>query len=132
MDTTTPMHVHAVDGVQYVTAVAIDGWTTGPCKTADIALARLVTYERGDEVTEAAPNQCSRAQMKALLAWARAAGIRDAGQTVDTIQDAIHGGLHSDEWTRASAIAVKMWRGLPPSVRLAGSAMIRRIPGVTS
>lgn len=122
-----------IDGAWYFGAVASDGWPTGPCLSEGKALERLRAYESGAEVSEAAPDQLSRAQMTGILQWRHGVG--------STIRDMLHGlaseaqlggGLHSEAWLRASRAAVAVWDIVPDSVRLAGGARIRKAAGEQS
>jgi hypothetical protein len=97
-----------IDGITYYTATASDGWTTGPCPSVAICSERLAAYEAGEEVSEAAPEQFSRAQ----LATARYE-IQRRPRTVliaqmdQAIQDALRNGLHSDAWIRATRLLLE-------------------------
>lgn len=121
-----------VDGVTYYGMVAVDGWPTGPCPSPEKARERLDAYEAGLEVSEAAPQQLSRAQLSAVL--------RLWGGVGPTIRERLHAlaaeaqlaGLHSEAWIRASAAVVARWAILPEAVRHAGGARIRRAPGEVS
>lgn len=110
-----------VDGVTYYSTIASDGWPTGPCLTASKALERVAAYEAGEEVSEAAPQQFSRAQMTAARRC-----IRDGGELARTIQAALDSGLHTEEWCRASARLIRLGRSIPPEVWRAGGARVRK------
>lgn len=120
-----------IDGVAYSSAVAADGWPTGPCSTADRALERLHRYESGDEVSEAAPGQFSRAQMTVALSWGQRERL---DEEVAMIERARQDGLHSEAWVRASfrLLSDMLRREIPRSVWDAGGARIRRSAGEPS
>src|ERR1044071_8931120 len=59
-----------IAGNIYYQLAACDGWSSGPCLSPAKAIERITAYERCEEISEAAPGQASRAQMKAFLAWA--------------------------------------------------------------
>lgn len=121
-----------VDGVTYYGLVAVDGWPTGPCTSPEKARERLDAYEAGLEVSEAAPQQLSRAQLSAVLRLRHglAPSIRERLQGLAS--EAQLAGLHSQEWIRASAAVVAVWAILPEAVRHAGGARIRRAAGEVS
>jgi hypothetical protein len=115
-----------IAGQPYYQGVAEDGWPTGPCPSPEKCVERLAAYERGEEVSEAAPGQCSRAQMTAFGVW-----IEDQEQ-YGLVADAVACGLHSAEWARASRLFVSMLATLPDYVVRAGGARIRKAPGEAS
>jgi hypothetical protein len=116
----------SIAGVTYYYDLAEDGWPTGPCPSVELAVARRCAYERGEEVSEAAPGQCSRAQMTAFAAW-----LEDQEQYAG-VMDAVVSGLHSAEWVRASALFVSVIDSLPDYIVHAGGARIRRATGEVS
>src|SRR5689334_23185218 len=103
----------AVDGVLYYGLVAVDGWPTGPCPSPEKARERLDAYEAGAEVSEAAPQQLSRAQLSAVLRFRHglAPSIRERLHALASAAQLA--GLHSEEWIRASAAVVSVWSILP-------------------
>jgi hypothetical protein len=113
------------DGVTYYSAIACDGWPTGPCATADKAIERAAAYERGEEVSEAAPGQASRAQMQAFRSWVEVQRFRDGGGIARTVDAAIEAGLHTAEWLRSSTL-LRNLAGSADQVIHAGGAYIRR------
>jgi hypothetical protein len=129
----------------YYGTVAVDGWPTGPCPSQEIALQRVTMYERCEEVSEAAPQQLSRAQMTAAHDWSRGrfrVGIatRDAdgndvypgasenAEVLSACLCALRAGLHSPAWIEASDLILRLMinRSIPTYVENAGGAMIRR------
>lgn len=119
----------AVDGVTYYGLVAVDGWPTGPCPSPEKARERLDAYEAGDDVSEAAPQQLSRAQLSAVLRLQHGLAPSIRTRLQELAAEAQLAGLHSEAWIRASAAAVNMWGILP---YLAGGARIRRAAGEVS
>lgn len=120
------------DGVRYYGAVAEDGWPTGPCQSEAHARERLGLYESGQEVSEAAPGQLSRAQLAAVLRWRTGVGSTFRDRLHALAADAQIMGLHSPNWVRASAAVVAVWGIVPESVRFAGGARLRRSAGEVS
>lgn len=118
----TEIFTMVVDGVTYFGAIALDGWPTGPCPSEAKALERLAAYERGEEVSEAAPQQASRRQMTAFAQWALAERLDVEFRLAE---DARRDGLHSEAWVRASRRFVALWEMMPDRVRRAGGARLR-------
>lgn len=147
----TPTPIYS-GGQTYYQLVACDGWPSGPCPSPAKAIERVTAYERCEEVSEAAPQQASRAQMKAFLEWGNSLGggtpplrptygavMRDVGghspnygtqpSHVSLLaSNAIRDGLHSQAWMAASAELVRLagTRELPGHVLNAGGTMTRR------
>jgi len=135
----------ANEGRIYYQMVACDGWPTGPCDSLHSALERVVAYEKGEEVSEAAPGQASRAQMTAFHDWASGGyqvghAVRDVSgvdtypnstryaEVVGATMGALSSHLHSTAWMAASRllnIALSSWR-LPSNILNAGGAVVRR------
>lgn len=113
----------------YFGAVAADGWPTGPCPSEAKALLRVEAYERGEEVSEAAPGQCSRWQMTAFAAWAAKERL---DVEVEQATQARAAGLHSEAWCIASASFIRLWEFMPDAVRRAGGARLRCAVGEAS
>ncbi len=132
---TTPDVLH-IDGRIYYQRIACDGWPTGPCPSPAVAHDRVTAYERCEEVSEAAPNQGSRAQLTAFVqVMERPTSPRDIGvyssrgrDLLTMARNAIGSGLHSPAWLAISAELLRMAndRALPSEVINAGGAMIRR------
>lgn len=121
-----------IDGITYYIAEASDGWLTGPCAREPKCMERLGAYETGQEVSEAAPDQCSRQQM--VAASCELASRHDYGRnkTIKMIDDmigkAIADGLHSDNWIRASHLIINNSSLFTNKTWLAGGYRIRKGP----
>jgi hypothetical protein len=113
-----------VDDVPYFSAIACDGWPTGPCPSEAKARERVTAYERCEEVSEAALGQGSRAQMRALRQWLVDTDFRGNRPEISVIDAAIEAGLHTEEWCRAS----RLFSEVNPhqSVFNAGGTLVRR------
>jgi hypothetical protein len=116
--------VESFGGVLYFSAIACDGWPTGPCPSEAKARERVTAYERCEEVSEAAPGQGSRAQMRALRQWLVDTDFRGSREEIHHIDEAIRAGLHTEEWCRASRLFATA--NPPRFVIQAGGAYIRR------
>jgi hypothetical protein len=112
------------DGVTYYSAVACDGWPTGPCPTREKALERVGAYQRCEEVSEAAPGQASRAQMRALRQWFVDTDFRGNRPEIAVVDAAISAGIHTEEWCVASRLFSEVKP--PASVFNAGGTIVRR------
>lgn len=135
-----------IAGAVYYQLTACDGWPTGPCPSPAKAVERVTAYERCEEVSEAAPQQASRAQMRAFLEWGNSLGqrpmcsavTRDIGgsatsygapsRVTQLASLAIREGLHSHAWLIASQELVRLagTRELPSHVLNAGGTLVRR------
>lgn len=125
LDTYVMRHERVVDDVIYYTiALTAEEWDTGPCLTRNRALGRAAAYWAGMLISEAAPGQFSRRELREARNR-----LADESEGAILIDLALEAGLHSDAWIRASAYLSALYRrsgGLPREIKAAGGIVICR------